>query len=414
MDDSFLTGGVSGSGASRSPIDRELDAVERMRLAGDYANAFVSIDRIASANPNNARALSEYGACLRIAGHPIQAAVELRKARRIDPEDPSILVNLGGCLRDLDEPQNAIKAYRKALDLRPNFVAARAELGETYHGLGDPENASRCYELAHQLDPSSSVLLSNLASARIECGDFEDALKVANRCLDTNSRDRLAMAVKAFALHELQREQEAAELFNLDRLRAFSLESAPDGSNLEEFNQELSVHIQDHPTLQFELALSTTVKGKQTNHLLGDTAGPVDKLMIWVRDCVDEYLRELPRKDDHPYLGHRPQDFQWNVWGTLLGTGGHQAPHIHPAGWVSGVYYAQLPGEVTGQSGGHEGWIQFGGHPETWPITRQRPLLEMEPRVGTLFLFPSYYYHRTLPFESDTNRISIAFDAMPL
>ena len=29
-----------------------------------------------------------------------------------------------------------------------------------------------------------------------------------------------------------------------------------------------------------------------------------------------------------------------------------------------------------------------------------------------MVLFPSYFYHRTLPFESDEVRISIAFDVL--
>jgi len=31
-----------------------------------------------------------------------------------------------------------------------------------------------------------------------------------------------------------------------------------------------------------------------------------------------------------------------------------------------------------------------------------------------LVLFPSYFYHRTEPFESQDQRISIAFDIVPL
>lgn len=35
------------------------------------------------------------------------------------------------------------------------------------------------------------------------------------------------------------------------------------------------------------------------------------------------------------------------------------------------------------------------------------------PREGLLLLFPSYVYHRTLPFESSETRISIAVDVIP-
>jgi hypothetical protein len=37
----------------------------------------------------------------------------------------------------------------------------------------------------------------------------------------------------------------------------------------------------------------------------------------------------------------------------------------------------------------------------------------VEPREGRLVIFPSYFYHRTRPFDCIGARISIAFDAVP-
>jgi hypothetical protein len=34
------------------------------------------------------------------------------------------------------------------------------------------------------------------------------------------------------------------------------------------------------------------------------------------------------------------------------------------------------------------------------------------PEEGLMFLFPSYFYHRTVPFESGRPRVSIAFDIL--
>jgi hypothetical protein len=37
----------------------------------------------------------------------------------------------------------------------------------------------------------------------------------------------------------------------------------------------------------------------------------------------------------------------------------------------------------------------------------------VRPVEGLLVLFPSYLYHRTIPFEGDAPRISVAFDFVP-
>jgi hypothetical protein len=35
------------------------------------------------------------------------------------------------------------------------------------------------------------------------------------------------------------------------------------------------------------------------------------------------------------------------------------------------------------------------------------------PEEGLMMVFPSYFYHRTIPFEAVEQRISIAFDVLP-
>jgi hypothetical protein len=34
----------------------------------------------------------------------------------------------------------------------------------------------------------------------------------------------------------------------------------------------------------------------------------------------------------------------------------------------------------------------------------------IQPELGKMILFPSYYWHRTVPLETDETRISFAFD----
>jgi hypothetical protein len=39
--------------------------------------------------------------------------------------------------------------------------------------------------------------------------------------------------------------------------------------------------------------------------------------------------------------------------------------------------------------------------------------LSIRPEVGQLVLFPSYFWHGTLPFHSDQPRLTVAFDVVP-
>jgi hypothetical protein len=59
-----------------------------------------------------------------------------------------------------------------------------------------------------------------------------------------------------------------------------------------------------------------------------------------------------------------------------------------------------------------EGILSFGA-----PGMITTPLLEAElslqPEVGQLVLFPSYFWHGTLPFHSEQPRLTVAFDVVP-
>ena len=99
------------------------------------------------------------------------------------------------------------------------------------------------------------------------------------------------------------------------------------------------------------------------------------------------------------------------MWATVLDEGGHQTPHIHPSGWLSGVYYVAIP---PGDGGDEHGWIEFGRPPPEYAFREPPKTKALRPRAGLLVLFPSYFYHRTLPFSGTATRISIAFDVVPM
>jgi len=95
-------------------------------------------------------------------------------------------------------------------------------------------------------------------------------------------------------------------------------------------------------------------------------------------------------------------------WSVRLHCGGYHTTHVHPRGWISSACYIQLPDRMPGT----EGILTFGA-----PGVLTTPALGAEhsvrPEVGLLVLFPSYFWHGTLPFHSEQPRLTVAFDAVP-
>jgi uncharacterized protein (TIGR02466 family) len=96
-------------------------------------------------------------------------------------------------------------------------------------------------------------------------------------------------------------------------------------------------------------------------------------------------------------------------WSVRLGKEGFHVNHVHPEGWISSAYYAEVPSEVA-DTEAKSGWIKF-GEPR-FPVPGATPEKFVQPRVGTLVLFPSYMWHGTMPIHGDEPRMTVAYDAV--
>ena len=103
-----------------------------------------------------------------------------------------------------------------------------------------------------------------------------------------------------------------------------------------------------------------------------------------------------------------PQMVVRAMWGNINPKGGFNFTHVHPSGWLSGVYYIQLPEENNE--------IVFQDPRSARMMDFQRSSLIADeyfshhPKVGELLLFPSWLPHFVSPNTSDQNRISISFN----
>ena len=89
----------------------------------------------------------------------------------------------------------------------------------------------------------------------------------------------------------------------------------------------------------------------------------------------------------------------------------------HPGNWLSGVYYAKIPGgarKPPEDSGDVAGGLVFDGFTDLPGLSGYRHLVRrITPLEGLMVVFPSYYMHATVPFSDDDTRISLAFDIAP-
>ncbi|MCC2663388.1 MAG: hypothetical protein K0S35_1310, partial [Geminicoccaceae bacterium] len=432
--------GLAGCGVMAFQLGRPEEALRLLR-------------RAVAARHDFAEAHSNLAAVLQATGHPDEALASCQRALRFDPGLIEGHVNLGNLLRQQGELPAAAAAYQRAvalapdhvgahyrlgltlqaqdrlddaaaslaraIELRPNGAEVHYSLGTVLHSLRRLDEALAAYERAISLQPALLEGLFEVGKPRhihalFERGEHARAVAALDAFLLRRPGQSCALALKAIALDEVGERERARSLVDFERLiRPQRLQPPPEFGSLDELNAALATWVRQHPTLHEAPAAFSVHRGLSTGELLAGDKGPVRPFERIIRGAVAAYQKSLPEDADHPFIANRPRRWHLTMWAIIIEAEGFQVPHIHPSGWLSGVYYVTLPEAVRSQGDQRAGWIEFGEPYSDIAHSVQPELKSFQPEEGLLLLFPSYFYHRTLPFASDRQRISISFDVVP-
>lgn len=346
-------------------------------------------------------------------GRDRETAVALRRDIERQPKDAQKLARLAALLETRKDIAGAVAVYRLLLTVQPDTADAWFQLGVLLNQARRFAEAAPALQRAASLDGRFAGT-PNLGNALLRQGRAKEAVPAYDAALAANPREIRAIANKAVALTELGDREGARRLVDFERfLRPVRLEPPEGYASIAAFNGALARFVMEHPTLTFEPAHRSTRMGSQTGEIDGARSGPVATLEAMIRAEAERYLATLPDERGHPFLATRPKRWWLSIWATVLQAEGHQLPHLHPDGYIGGVYYVQLPRAVAESGEAREGWIEFGRPPPAFNCRAEPETRMVRPEEGMMLLFPSYFYHRTVPFRSHGLRISIAFDLVP-
>ncbi|MGO9420014.1 MULTISPECIES: PqqD family peptide modification chaperone [Hyphomicrobiales] len=143
----------------------------------------------------------------------------------------------------------------------------------------------------------------------------------------------------------------------------------------------------------------------------------LDAIFQHIQAAIADYVEKradllaLP-PDDQPMAAMKPDQARLVSWVVSVHGVGHEDWHIHPDGWLSGVFYVEMP-DLSESDAPHAGQIEFGPLPLGAPgPVAAWPGFRLQPRAGDLILFPSYFAHRTWPTHLAKDRVCIAFDVL--
>lgn len=398
-------------------------------------DAAFHLRRAVSLAPNYADAWSNLGTLLQRAGRPHEAREALDKAVAIQPQQADAWCHLGHVEMELGQAATAQAHYRKALSTGQQTERASIDLAMAEAELGQHEaaierlsrllsrqehaaarvaragfyyqqcrygEASQDYRAVLEQVPGHSVARDQLIRCMLAQEAIEDASAQLRVGLALNPHDQRLLALKPSLEMALGHEQKAAALLDYDRW----VHVAP-VPNWQSLLPQLQDHVLNHSSLHESPSSHATRRGKHSGELLFGELGPMDAF----RSELEQRARRRHQVFSAQAWSPTSTAEQWRYtsWAVVMDTQGHQVAHIHPSGWLSGVMYVELPQDVERHA--PHGWLEFGRPPDD-VVAPIPPTRMVQPKPGMMVTFPSWLWHRTIPFERGERRICIAFDVM--
>lgn len=383
-----------------------------LALAGKHAEAVTIIRQALEQDPDRRAAKSILAASLIEIAEFDEALSVSNAVLQANPAETGMLQIKARALQGLGRNGDAVEIFQMAFEGAPDDVATMAGYVEALRAAGRDAEVNDVFDAVIAVPPRSPEPYYDIAKRHLEAGEAEAAFRIVSQGVEKFPGDTGSLAIQGVAAAVVGYADIARTLNDFDGLMGRLRIAPPSGwKTVADFNAALAEHVENHPSVQFAPADHATQDGYHTGELMLEPMGPIRGLEETIRAAVDQYRRDHPFDPKHPFLRRASGKFGLNIWAIILKQAGHQVPHIHPGAWLSGVYYPKLPPVIGDNS--QAGWIEFGRPPESYTRDNEPDVIMIRPEEGLMLLFPSYMYHRTIPFAGDGTRISIAFDVCP-
>lgn len=343
-------------------------------------------------------------------GDSAQTTATLDQALQAFPRDDALWAAKAAILQGAGDAKSAYAclATQAAQAQAPPALLVRAGLAALDF---DPATARALAERALRASPSSAAR-SLLAAALLGIGDARGALDECETLLAGAPDDQYLIALQTTAWRLLGDDRHLAFCDYAQLVLPQQLQAPAPWPDLASFLADLKRSLERlHDPHGHPLLFQSLRHGTETTEDLTRNADPVIQALFLAFDTpIRNYLAHIGHGSD-PLRRRNEGSYRFNgSWSVRLRTRGYHDNHVHPRGWISSAFYVDLPDNLAASN--HDGCLAF-GEPgmATVPALPARHVVHPEP--GMLVLFPSYFWHGTVPFTSEQARLTVAFDVLP-
>ena len=409
-----------------------------LKELGRLEEALASYTQAIALKPDYAEAHNNLGGTLQELSRLEEAEASYKKAIALKPDYAGAHGNLGNTLKELGRLDEAEVSYRQAIVLKPDFAEAHSNLGNTLKELGRLSEAEVSYRQAIALKPDYAGAHSNLGNMYRELGRAEEAI--------ASYTQAIALKPEDFKTHKqllkclFQQDKKSVFFDKLDYLINQDKASAIIGSltcrsalkyGLEKPNlfctKPLNYVLHNDLNTRYDFEKTFVKKAKSIlneNRILNrrqsllvngnQTLGNIfdiknddtNEIQNIIRAEVEKYRAKF-KKSEEGLIKKMPTEYSLYGWLISMKSGGELKPHIHENGWLSGSIYISVPRKLKVDSGN---LVVALGEDNDATESRINEKKTINVVTGSMVLFPASLTHYTIPFESEEDRIVLAFD----
>ena len=236
-----------------------------------FEKADADLERALRIRPGLAEAMMLRSSIAAAAGEFDKAIQQLQRLLRRDPGNVELKLQIAVLYQANQRPRKAIEIYNGLLEENPEQIDALRSRGDALLGVGDHAAAVADYEKALELDPTSSGVLNNLAwvlatSTFDELRDGTRALEFALKaCEETKYQESHIVSTLASAYAEIGDFEKAIEWST----KAVELEEAQGGGEvIEQLRSELKSYQDGKPWRERQTEQDQVTAEPSVNDLL--------------------------------------------------------------------------------------------------------------------------------------------------
>ncbi|MFL2812538.1 MAG: putative 2OG-Fe(II) oxygenase [Paracoccaceae bacterium] len=368
----------------------------------------------------------------------VEAALKIYEdLLRLNPSNFLLSTNLGNLYMAIGKISKAIDCFEVALKKEPNHVSNLEALAIAYQDTGRNKEAIDCFKKVLELDEGKESARYHLARMLVRLNYYSEAIEHFNKTNYGLSKSHLLECLYYLGdkdkFYEHYRELINGKIIN--PLMAsigshasirFHISNKENPFCSDPFKYIKKQNITDNNELSYDLISSILEfhksgesdpksqpllsNGKQSSgNIFLNQREDIQLLKKILENKVENYLKEFSTSNEGLIINW-PKNFKIYGWLVSISSGGKLSPHIHKEGWLSGSLYFKMPSKKTKK----EGNIVFSLDGANYPTDGKKfDKKSVDVNKGDLVLFPSSLFHHTIPFKSNEERVTFAFDIIP-